>query len=654
MQLRNGGLGVLVGSLLASLLASLVACGGGQGNADSTSSASAANSNAGAVTAAGQTGSSSDSTVGPSGTSLTDPTTGTDASASSMTDAGAASSAAATTAASTSADASASSDATIAQANGAASALGSSSGGTTNAATLAAASATTSGFGITASSTSLTVTTGAGLVFDVDRTNGNITSIHYNNGPQLQLQTAGSHIGSGLGNGTAVSYSVTGNVAKVTLSTPTLIHYLLVRSGENNIYMGTYVTAEPAVGELRWITRLNSSVLTNVPAESDLRGNTGAIESKDIFGMADGTTRSKYYGNQRAIDYTLRGVTGNGVGVFMAYGNRETSSGGPFYRDIQNQTGGATEVYNYMNSGHSQTEAWRTGFNGPYALLFTDGSTPAAIPDMSWMGDYGLTGWVGKDGRGRVIGNGLKNRDPNVSYTVAFANDMAQYWTTASGANGSFGSYNMKPGSYAMTVYKGELAVYSEQVNVSAGTPTTLNTRTITNDPAADAAIWRIGVWDGTPNEFRNGPSINLRHPSDTRNASWGPVTFAVGSPNSLFPAVQWKAVNGTTKVTFSLTAAQIANHTVRIGITDAYAGGRPNIAVNAWSPSKLPAASTQPDSRTFTTGSYRGNNTLYTFDVPASAFVVGNNTMTISVTSGSDGTGYLSPAFGYDAVDLL
>ena len=54
------------------------------------------------------------------------------------------------------------------------------------------------------------------------------------------------------------------------------------------------------------------------------------------------------------------------------------------------------------------------------------------------------------------------------------------------------------------------------------------------------------------------------------------------------------------------------------------------------------------------TIGSYRGNNIIYTYNVPASAFVTGTNTMTISVISGSSGTTYLSPGYSCDCVDLL
>jgi rhamnogalacturonan endolyase len=51
----------------------------------------------------------------------------------------------------------------------------------------------------------------------------------------------------------------------------------------------------------------------------------------------------------------------------------------------------------------------------------------------------------------------------------------------------------------------------------------------------------------------------------------------------------------------------------------------------------------------------YRGSNTLYTYSVPASAFVAGTNTMTITVISGSAGLGdYLSPGYSYDCVEMI
>jgi len=42
-----------------------------------------------------------------------------------------------------------------------------------------------------------------------------------------------------------------------------------------------------------------------------------------------------------------------------------------------------------------------------------------------------------------------------------------------------------------------------------------------------------------------------------------------------------------------------------------------------------------------------------FTVNIPAHAFVAGENTITISVASGEGGMGFLSPSFVYDAVQL-
>lgn len=495
------------------------------------------------------------------------------------------------------------------------------------------------------------VNTGSGLVYVVNKTNGDIISAKMN-GTELN-SNRGSHIGSGLGSSANVTWntSPSGSTVLITVSTSTLTHYYASRGGENIIYMATHTTAQPSIGELRYIFRGNGSVLTGVPEHSNNRGNTGAIESQDVFGFANGRSASKYYGNDQAKDLSVRGVTGNGVGVFMAYGNREKSSGGPFFRDIQFQSGTETEVYNYMNSGHAQTEGWRVGLHGPYALIFTTGGTPS-VPDFSWMSGLNLQGWVSS--RGNVVLNGLSGMDTGYAYTIGFANSNAQYWVGTS-ASGAAAKYGMIPGAYTMTAYKGELAVYEETVTITAGQTTTLNTRTINNDPSKASSIWRIGNWDGTPREFLNGQTIPIRHPSDSRNPSWGPVTYATGSATNRFPAIQFRGENSPTAITFNLNASQAAtSHMLNIGITAAYNNGRPSITVNGHTLSN-PAASSQPNSRSFTIGTYRGNNTTFSWNVPASYFVNGSNTITITPISGSSDLGnWLSAGWVYDCVELL
>lgn len=528
-------------------------------------------------------------------------------------------------------------------------------------------SRTFASFGVTSSDGYYIADTGAGLVFKINQSNGDMTSVRYN-GIELNNQSKASYIASGLGSATVTATSYDSNYIKITVQTSpsnkvvsNLTHYYIVKNGVNNIYMATYVTSEPAIGELRYIFRGQKSVLPNGPVCSNNNGENSLAESRDIFGHPDGTTTSKFYGNSQAMNLTTQGASGNGVGVYVAFGNRESSSGGPFFHDIENQGGGSEgkgagsdqQIYNYMNSGHAQTEAFRMNvLNGPYAFCFTSGGNPG-VPDMNFIAELGLTGYVPSSGRGKVQGT-VSGLNSGTSGVVGFANTAAQYWATVSG--GSYSCVGMKPGTYTATLYQGELAVANCPATVTAGGNTTVNLSSTLSHPAT---IWKTGTWDGTPLEFLNGGNISKMHPSDVRNSNWGPITFTVASsPVSSFPAVQFRIANTPTTIKFELTPAQVAAHTLRIGITCAFHQGRPVITMNpetanAWT-SPVPEASNQPTSRSITVGTYRGNNTVFTYDIPASAFIAGTNIMQINVASGiSDMGPWLSAGWVYDCVEL-
>src|SRR5690606_27906814 len=92
---------------------------------------------------------------------------------------------------------------------------------------------------------------------------------------------------------------------------------------------------------------------------------------------------------------------------------------------------------------------------------------------------------------------------------------------------------------------------------------------------------------------------------------------------------------------------------TLRIGTTLSFAGGRPSVQINSYSPS-VPAAPTNLNSRGFTRGAYRGYGEVYDFKIPAGTLVNGANTVKIWVASGSSGSTFLAPNFIYDAVELF
>ncbi|CAM5287801.1 hypothetical protein SNARM312S_03901 [Streptomyces narbonensis] len=311
----------------------------------------------------------------------------------------------------------------------------------------------------------------------------------------------------------------------------------------------------------------------------------------------------------------------------------------------------------------SQTEAMRLDLQGPYLLASPTAATPSPALFAANHDPPGSTASASPAGSapracGRVAGVGLAGMDADHPYTVGFANAAAQYWTRATAGTGAFSCRGMLPGTYTLTVYKGELAVHTGTVTVTAGAATALHTLTLTNDPSAAPAIWRIGDWDGTPGGFKNATLMTYAHPADVRAASWtGNVVLGAGDVAASFPCYLWKDVNDGVLVYFRLTAAQAAAaHTLRIGVTTAFLNGRPQVTVNDWV-SAIPSPPAQPSTRSLTNGSYRGNNHTFTYVVPASAWKTDPsqyNVLKLNVVSGSTGTGFLSAGTAFDCVDLL
>jgi rhamnogalacturonan endolyase len=532
-------------------------------------------------------------------------------------------------------------------------------------------------FGVTTGSTptgqsTYVIDNGADLKFAVIRGGGLSSTIHLGDLSSVQYKgqellapysstSRYSHYEQGLGSTTAISYTIGGGSSWILVtcndSTNGVIQYYAVRNGDNNIYMASDVTAG---GEGRFLAYLSKNVFTNIEQPSNIAGNAGTVEGSDVFFMADGTTRSKFYNDRRMIENEVHGVTGTAgafpVGAWMFMGNREISAGGPFFKDIDFQTtSGAVELYNVLFSGHTQTEPYRFGLMGPYSLQITNGSAPVD-PDYSWMDTLGLQDWIASTQRGSVSGTAA-GMVPGHQTVVALANADAQYWTIADATTGAYSIPGVAAGTYTMTMYDQELAVGTRTVTIAAQTNLSVP---ITNTYFTPAATWRIGTWDGTPAGFLNSDKIATMHPSDVRMAPWVSTNFVVGTNTVAdWPMAQFVDVNNGNRITFTLTAAQAAAaQTLRIGITLGFEGGRNRITVNAgqsyaWT-SAIPAASTDLNSRGITRGTYRGPNQLYTYNIPTSALREGVNTIDLPVVSGSSGAGFLSPNVVYDAIDLV
>ncbi|WLW51322.1 rhamnogalacturonan lyase B N-terminal domain-containing protein [Streptomyces sp. YU58] len=526
-----------------------------------------------------------------------------------------------------------------------------------------AQTASAAAFGYTDDGTNYVVDTGASLVFKVNKSNGDLTSLVYKGTEYQGYGGMNSHVESGLGAST-VSIRQSGTTILISVTHGTLRHYYAARSGENNIYLWTN-RADTSVASSRYIVRVKKGLFLNDEPDSYTFTNS-TIEASDVFAKSDGQTRSKHYSKLRVMDYTHIGWSANGVGLWIVRSNHEKAAGGPFYRSLlRHQSADGGGLYEILHYAQNQTENERFGLQGPYVIAFTDGGAPSSslFPGTlttSWADSLGIAGYVGAGGRGRVAGVGITGRNTAHPYTVGLANSAAQYWGSARSSDGYFSIAGVLPGTYTLTVYKSELAVYTTSVTVTAGGTTTLNSIAIpsTNDPSNAGAIWRINDWTGTPAGFKNADLMTYAHPSDVRAAAWtGNVVIGSGSETSAFPCYLWKDVNSGLLVYFKLTAAQAAAaHTLRIGVTTAYANGRPQVTVNSWA-SPIPSPPTQPSTRSLTNGSYRGNNHTFTYNVPASAWLTDTgqyNVLKIDVVSGSGAAGYLSAGTSIDAIDLL
>ena len=526
-----------------------------------------------------------------------------------------------------------------------------------------APSASAAAFGYSDDGSNYVIDTGAQLVFMVSKSTGDLTSLVYRGTEYQGYGGMNSHIESGLGSST-VTIRQSGPTILVSVTHGTLKHYYAARSGENNVYLWTN-KADTSVSATRYIVRVKKGAFLNDEPDSYTYAPT-TIEASDVFRKSDGQTRSKHFSKRRVMDYDYIGWSSGGVGLWMVRSNHEKASGGPFYRSLlRHQSADGGGLYEILYYGQNQTEAQRFGLQGPYVIAFTDGGAPssALYPGTlttPWADSLGISGYVPASGRGKVAGVGISGRNTAYPYTVGLANAAAQYWGSARSSDGFFSISGVLPGTYTLTVFKGELAVYSTSVSVSAGGTTTLNTIAVpsSNDPANASAIWRIGDWNGTPGGFKNADLMTYAHPSDVRAASWTGNVVIGNNETASFPCYLWKDVNSGLLVYFKLTAAQAAAaHTLRIGVTTAYANGRPQVTVNdAWT-SAIPSPPTQPNTRSLTNGSYRGNNHTFTYSVPASAWKTDTsqyNVLRIDVVSGSGASGFLSAGTAIDAIDLL
>ncbi|KAF2849472.1 polysaccharide lyase family 4 protein [Plenodomus tracheiphilus IPT5] len=515
-------------------------------------------------------------------------------------------------------------------------------------------------FGTTETRTSISVDTGAGLIFGIDKSSGDINSLKYN-GTEYQGTGNDSRINSGLG---ASDFKIDFIDAYIVITAKSsklpITQYYIAKEGDASIYMATTNDAEvreviPEQGidtpELRFTARFRAKEMSQLDLDQPgIISDCDFFEGKDVFMCGLNRTASRFYTAKRVIDNGVGCVSGPKAQACLIVPQVafETSSGGPFMREpISEVTLTERNLFWYMHSDHVRTEESRTGLKGPYALTFTAAGAKAPETfNTDFLDSLKFNRHVTKKERGSVTGEAVDI--PGQFETVLhWFNKDAQYWAKATNEN--YTSPMMKPGTYTMNMYRREFLVNTVSVEVSAGKTTTADIAPKAEPPF----VWRIGEFDGQPFELQNGDKITRMHPADSRMQSWG-GNFTIGNETAKdFPMALWRNRNSTEPVMidFNLNKEEVKKHVLRIGTTLAYKDGRPSVKIGDWT-GKDHGAPKVIGFSGLTHGAYRGFGDLYTWDVPASAFTEGTNTLTLGV-HGNDEGDWLSASYIVDALEL-
>lgn len=168
-----------------------------------------------------------------------------------------------------------------------------------------------------------------------------------------------------------------GQYAKITCSTATLTHYIVVKKGDSALYMATHAIAEPSVDEIRFIARSDPAKLPlGYPfgSVSTTSGSSSTVEGSDLF-VVNSQSRGKFYSSERFLDDGAHCIYCEGCDavhacIILPGPSYEDSSGGPLFRNINsNNAGDSNDLSFYIKSYHAQTEAYRQGLHGSYALV---------------------------------------------------------------------------------------------------------------------------------------------------------------------------------------------------------------------------------------------------------------------------------------------
>lgn|GEM_PF-3306657 len=340
-----------------------------------------------------------------------------------------------------------------------------------------------------------------------------------------------------------------------------LVRHHIVRSGEAGIHLA-YSYDHPAelhgfrTDQHRYVFYTAGGVFTHASVPDDAgatrwreaaaRMPTGGEISNaemvmdatyDLEGTGSSYARRYYTKYDWAVfmkDHSLHGLYGSGYGMWAALPNLEAFTGGPVRQDlILHQTGSTPVLLVEPQATHygappvrvAAGQAWQKTY-GPYFVYLNKGDDPKAMrrdaarqarfeTHADFYDRLAVEGWTPTAQRSRVRGTVRIPGVPRLDGAVVVLSDNRtamqdtvlghNYWADVEG-DGRFAVEHVRPGTYRLTVYGGD--VWGEHViddvEVGAGQEVTLG-RMLWEPTSHGRTVFTIGTPTRTSAEFRNG-----------------------------------------------------------------------------------------------------------------------------------------------------
>ena len=455
----------------------------------------------------------------------------------------------------------------------------------------------------------------------------------------------------------------------------------ILRKNVSGIY--TYATVQGTatatkVLEMRIVYRVNPTLFTygyvsdrmqgQLPSVADMAAVNGTPVMDATYQLPNGTIYTKYNWTNYIVQDSVHGIMSANEGIFAIPVSHEYVNGGPMKQELTVHTTNTTPLVLQMLQGEhmgASAQTFRTGdekIYGPffiyvnsgtgYSDMIADAKKQVPVQKAQWPFQW-LTHRLYALDRTTVTGNinitaGLNKDHIQVVLAQPGSDIYSQgkqyiYWGLTD-KDGNYSIDHVRPGTYTLYAYAttGEVTEeFSANNMVVSGSATTLNT--VNWNPAKyQNMLFRIGENDRMSTGFHYSDTLRQYGLYNLPPAN---LNYIVGTS---IPEKDWYYAQtkvGSWTVTFNNPAVQTGNAILTASI--AGVGTTPNVDIYVNGVKKTTWSFTN-DASTYRSAVLGGRHDVKTLSFPASALVVGQNTIKFNMTSVGSRGGVI-----YDCIKL-